>query len=126
MDLETEKCIIRDHPVIYRKLEPRLPSGERFECKSGWGVLLRDLSTELEKVARATPDEPFAIVQVKEKFGALRVYFEREKPYSIWELLNDAYDQSRVTCELCGKPGTLTRVRPHIRVVCHQCSAHRS
>ena len=123
MDLETEKCIISDHPVIYRKLESRLSSGERFECESGWGILLRDLSTDLEKVARSMPGDPFAVIQVKQKFGALRMYFDREKPYPIWDLLNDAYDQSRVTCELCGKAGTLTRVRPHIRVLCHQCIA---
>jgi hypothetical protein len=121
MDLETESCILHDHPIIYRKLESRLSTGERFECGVGWGVLLRDLSTELEKIARTMQENPFAIVQVKEKFGALRVYFDRPKPESVWDLVSDAYEQSRVTCELCGKPGTLTGARPRIRVLCSQC-----
>lgn len=53
------------------------------------------------------------IVQVKEKFGGLRIYFEiPQKPYQHGEgaseyeaLLNDLEMRSLKTCEECGKPG---------------------
>ena len=44
-------------------------------------------------------------VQVKEKFGTLRFYYEGGDDY-IRGLVSMAESMSGVTCEVCGKPGT--------------------
>jgi hypothetical protein len=41
--------------------------------------------------------------QVKEKFGELRVY--ASGPKEIWDRIDEATEESRRTCEECGKPG---------------------
>lgn len=44
------------------------------------------------------------LVQVKEKFGGLRFYVERE-PLEVRRLIYAAMDESERTCEVCGETG---------------------
>lgn len=47
------------------------------------------------------------ISQIKEKFGSLRFYTESVPPPAIATAIRQAEQQCDVTCEQCGKPGTL-------------------
>jgi hypothetical protein len=126
MKLEHENDILREHPLIYRELKSRLPTGERFECHAGWKLLLSDVSAALEQLARKQQREdetPLAIVQVKEKFGTLRVYFAYRKTDGADALVTAAYERSRRTCEFCGDAGEFRGRRGHMRVQCAQCDA---
>lgn len=122
MNLMYEERIIGDHPVIYRKLKSRVPSGERFECGDGWRTLLEELSNALETVARQHPDEPFAVTQLKEKFASLRVHISGLTPPPVAALVDAAYERSLITCEFCGNPGFLRTDRVHMRTLCDQCA----
>jgi hypothetical protein len=53
MNLDDEREILLVHPLIFRKLESRLPSGERFECAPGWKAIIADLADGLEQIARS-------------------------------------------------------------------------
>mgnify|MGYP001270225930 CR=1 FL=1 len=84
----------------------------------GWGPLLLGLW------GKKAPD--ILVVQVKEKFGGLRVYFDTPPAAGDAEVsrfsnaVTQAESASYRICELCGKPGWL---RPHhwFRVFCNAC-----
>ncbi|MFL9913991.1 hypothetical protein PQR75_01000 [Paraburkholderia fungorum] len=123
MNLDDEREILLAHPLTFRKLESRLPSGERFECAPGWKAIIADLAAGLEQIARESSDEPIAVEQVKQKLGSLRVYLAGPTTEAAETLVDIAQERSLCTCELCGAPGTLRGVRHRIRVLCERCEA---
>jgi hypothetical protein len=61
------------------------------------------------------------IVQMKEKFGELRVYMSSELP-GFTELIDNAARLSRTTCEKCGsQAGILDSHNNWLRVLCEKC-----
>jgi hypothetical protein len=83
----------------------------------GWHDLLDRLHAEL-----AAADPSYQTVQVKEKFGRLRVYLRRAS--GELEAILDRYEEmSGDVCENCGKPGTCHASTPHgwIKTLCDEC-----
>jgi hypothetical protein len=76
------------------------------ECGPGWNSLIDPL------IKRCT-DLGGIVDQVKEKYGELRFYYTPVGPASeaLWDSLEDAVNaaenESRHTCEMCGKRGRL-------------------
>ncbi|WP_152979217.1 hypothetical protein [Caballeronia cordobensis] len=119
-----EDYLMSRYPTIYQTLEPRFPGGERFECGDGWYGIVVDLSEELEAIATAGGLNRLNVVQVKEKLSALRVYFEKPAPETAIAFVDAAIERSRVTCELCGAPGELSRFREGwLKTLCDRCAA---
>lgn len=83
----------------------------RFECGEGWTDILDRLFIDLVTVLPV--DAAFAILQVKEKFGGLRVNHRAEPAlptktlWAIDRLIAIAEARSFHTCESCGRPGQL-------------------
>ncbi len=68
--------------------------------------------------------EGHTIVQVKEKFGSLRIYFEpNEQAYE--ELLDELASESLTICEVCGNPGRLRTDRYWQRTLCDEHALRR-
>lgn len=63
------------------------------------------------------------VVQIKEKFGALRFYYEEPEnaDREVWDeferMLFEAEKKSEVTCEYTGEPGTIRRVNGWFKCV---------
>lgn len=76
----------------------------------GWKPLV-------EEIFNNKPDNVL-VVQVKEKFGALRVYHE---PYNeaFQELINAQEKKSLSMCEVCGKKGKLYGTG-YLRTLCRE------
>lgn len=59
------------------------------------------------------------VVQVKQKFGGLRLYVELPEELETssralaYSLVGDAERESCSVCDVCGAPGTLKQVRKH-------------
>jgi len=87
-----------------------------FECGPGWYDLLDNLFKNI-KVANKSP--LFQIIQVKEKFGTLRVYCNFSTDI-IEDLIELAECRSSRTCELCGKYGK-RRGKGWISTLCDLC-----
>lgn len=92
-------------------------TGYKADVGAGWHPLLDELHAEL---AAADPD--YQTIQVKEKFGTLRVYV-----YGLpaTDAIIDHYEErSRSICENCGQPG---RPRPGgwVKTFCDECEASR-
>jgi hypothetical protein len=79
-----------------------------FECGDGWHGILSDLGRALDGL-------PVRAVQVKEKFGTLRIYITEDEDLSedtrtfANAALREAERASSITCEECGSPGSMVR-----------------
>jgi hypothetical protein len=93
-----------------------------------------DLETGLASVGRGWADlvrrafealpEGQMIVQVKEKFGSLRIYFEPNQT-AYQELLDELAATSLTTCEVCGGSGRLRKDRYWQRTLCDEHAVRR-
>ena len=96
--------------------QERLQAGEHFtpiafgfECGDGWADLLIELCTNIQSYFNTLPkhiSEDIVALQVKEKYGTLRFYISSHDE-TISKLIKDAERKSAVTCEVCGKPGSV-------------------
>ena len=71
------------------------------QVAAGWLPIVDEMLVALK-------DLPITIVQIKEKFGQLRVYADDvtyEQATEIAEIIEIATYKARHTCEICGKPG---------------------
>jgi hypothetical protein len=98
-----------EHEHTLREAFPSLYGGLSYiECGDGWYTLLSDLGRALDGI-------PVRALQVKEKFGTLRVYCSEEKELSqdtrtfVASAVREAERASSITCEECGSPGSMVR-----------------
>ena len=90
--------------------------GFLLECLSGWYPLINDLANSLDEI-----DLNWEPLQIKEKFGTLRFYWDNEfsaedaKKANV--LVAAAEKRSSEICEICGEPG---KIRGHswLRALC--------
>ena len=62
------------------------------------------MSQKLE--AEMSGSEFYSVKQLKEKCGTLRVYMSNYTE-NTRGIIREAWERSKVTCEVCGEPGTL-------------------
>jgi len=89
-----------------------------IDCGPGWDELLLNLDDELMKIA---PD--YTILQVKEKFGTLRFYASCPEGTNFTKfdgLITTAELASAITCERCGRPGTLRNRNGWYKTLCEK------
>jgi hypothetical protein len=88
--------------------------------QEGWRPLVREALAQLRATAREEELEGFAVAQVKQKLGGLRIYVEGYE--GAWDRIGPAIRRAReraaVTCELCGRPGALRIDREFIQTLC--------
>jgi hypothetical protein len=92
-----------------------------FQHDDGWFDILWRLCEDLEPLVaefEATGECQFEILQVKEKFGGLRIYVNHAND-AIRQRIETAMGESLRTCEICGQPGTL-REGDWIKTLCDQ------
>jgi uncharacterized protein with HEPN domain len=131
LDLSPEHALalLEKYPRLYREawVEPANPAsrfaGNGFEIGDGWFSLVDRLSARLAK------DTAIHVVQVKEKYGRLKVYWEGEEnappdprlDAEIEAAIGEAADESEQTCEVCGEPGTIEERHRWMSVRCGPC-----
>lgn len=102
-----------------------------FSIGIGWFESIKYLCIELEKLLSKQLDEGkgFQIVQVKEKFGCLRVYVDyptnNDKLHiDIDKLISVTEQKCSTICEVCGDTGTL-RTNGWWKTLCDNCTQKR-
>ena len=88
--------------------------GVTFDCGNGWYKLIREAGERLSAIPDCRPP-----VQIKEKFGTLRIYLTAYAP-GTEDIVLDIETRSAITCERCGKPGEIRDIR-WIRCYCDEC-----
>jgi hypothetical protein len=93
-----------------------------LECDQGWYPLIEELFDKMQSLVDNNSDySDMEIVQVKEKYGELRVYIMPD--YDALDDLIDEYTKKSIhICEVCGKPGTLQDIGGHwYKTICQEC-----
>lgn len=80
-----------------------------FQCDDGWAVILEPVAKYLHEY-NSGHAPPIKVVQIKQKFGGLRVYVQGVTP-ELRRLIDVAEQVSYLTCEVCGETGELRRGR---------------
>jgi len=105
MNEKNTKYLTEKYLNLYDKIS-------NFECGDGWFALVDGLSEKLEaliieyKAKLPCAEVDPVCTQVKEKYGQLRFYMNLETE-EMSDAIAVAEKKSRVTCELCGKPGSI-------------------
>lgn len=109
------------------------PIAYGIQCDDGWFDLIDEL---LSKIKELDPENTVKVVQIKEKFGGLRVYtmgalaldiFGLDKielgseRLSILNLTTEYEKKSLSICEVCGKSGKLRKTKGgYYKTVCDE------
>lgn len=89
-----------------------------LECGPGWNGLIGEVfAIAQSRVLNRKVSVKF--VQIKEKFGGLRMYFDGGDDY-IAGAVNLAESVSYRTCEVTGKPGRLCKRGGWLRTLCEE------
>lgn len=113
-----EALLNERHPAVFRgRTRPITESLMAFGCEhgDGWFGILDAICEALERFSRPEDQVPEA-VQIKEKFGELRFYYDGGDmaDYGVTGL---AENFSRQICEVTGVPGRLTSSKGYYRTL---------
>lgn len=121
MDKKLELKLIKEYPKLFRDCN-KSPKETLMcwgcECGNGWYGILAELFEQLSKY------EDIVLVQVKEKFGTLRVYYtgSTDEDYEeIEKFIDEAEGKSAITCEICGNEGKLSN-KGWLITLCDRCN----
>lgn len=78
----------------------------------GWTAIVAPLLAMAEK-------EGASVMQIKEKFGSLRFYVDGASD-TLLKAIIEAEGLSAITCQQCGKPGTLREKNGWLRTLCDE------
>lgn len=87
------------------------------ECGAGWSGLIDPIETEIERLGGT-------VEQIKEKFGGLRLYYSSGNSFDdpawagVERSVEEAESASRLTCEMCGKPGVMRTSGHWLKTLC--------
>ena len=112
------------YPALFANKNPMNSCMNRGCCiGDGWFALFARLCAQVQaRVTQAKSPQP-VLIQVKEKFGSLRVYWRGADDY-VRELTELAETKSLQTCEACGEAGGLIREDgSNLRV---RCELHKT
>ena len=92
-----------------------------WECGKGWWPMIEKAASAIDSVNAAHPDFPVEVSQIKQKFGGLRIY-NYNAPEDIRQLIDEAIEAARHTCERCGSTeGVTTNLEGYRLTLCPDC-----
>jgi hypothetical protein len=120
----TYSTLIEKYQHLFTKDEKRpLAKFKNFECSIGWYKILEHLISHIDHYFKhkykGVPPE-FSILQVKEKFGGLRVYIQGGDDV-VYELIRFTEGLALNTCEFCGSNQNIKHSRGYMSTACPHC-----
>lgn len=109
--------IITENPNKQKPQEPYELFG--IECGKGWNKLIIPILDYID-LYNSGHDYKIEILQIKEKFGGLRIYTSFSTP-ELDQLIDDAEEQSFKTCEYCGSTENVSQTTGWIKTLCRKC-----
>jgi ankyrin repeat protein len=92
-----------------------------YSCDEGWFPLIEELLDKVQVIVDNDDKyKDLQLLQVKEKFSELRVYFNYYYP-EIDDLVDEYTELSLQTCEKCGKPGESKGKNRWYKTLCPDC-----
>ncbi len=121
----TTGMVILDHPELFGTppfdpMETLIGFG--FESSKYWLPVLKKGFDDISEIVREQDLTDFRIVQVKEKFGGLRVYTNMQIP-EISKIIERMESEVSTICDRCGSTeGTKLRTGGWWQVLCDECA----
>jgi hypothetical protein len=119
MDKKLELELVNKYPDILEDYGQKHTGLFGIWCDDGWYELVDKFCEQVYWLAESFSVK-IKVVQIKEKFGALRIYskVEADKPERIIKAVKEIIDAcamrvetfSKGSCEITGKPGTLCKI----------------
>jgi hypothetical protein len=124
MSPELENKLIENFPFLFR--DAAAPPTESLmcfgcACGDGWFDLIEETC---KKITENDPDNTVIFVQIKEKFGQLRIYFNGG-PEEIHKIVGEAERRSAHICENCGTTNSVKPCGTWIKNLCPTCTENR-
>lgn len=132
MTIDTRDRLYANNTENLRLLRERFPTQfaidsifPSYSYPDGWHALV----TRACELAAAQPF-PVCWFQIKEKFGALRMYpstgndtssLTQAQRDSFWEMLYELWKESSRTCAICSATGGLLRIGGWVITLCPSC-----
>ena len=89
-----------------------------IETGDGWYDLIFDTCLKLDKIV----NKDFRFVQIKEKYGGLRMYFYGFYSDEVSKIISEAEDKSENICEVCGNVGKNREKNGWWKTRCNNCN----
>lgn len=93
-----------------------------IECDNGWLDIINYACRHISRRVDNTNYTNFKIVQIKEKFGSLRIYTTSSDDY-INGVVAMATSMSMCVCEVCGNKGITRTDKSWVRTLCDECNS---
>lgn len=123
MKEELEKKLVEKYPNLFRDY-----GGDPRQTCMAWGMSHGNGWYQiLEDVCEKIKDTETVFLQIKEKFGALNIYYTcpNDEDNLVGEVINEAYRKSLETCEICGERGKRNNDDGWLMSLCKKCEAAR-
>jgi hypothetical protein len=129
MPEDWRQTLIQHYPALFsravggRKIISGYPTvGE------GWQELVETAVGRIAAALAGAPSARITIVQIKEKFGAIRLYYHDQglsaaTAARVEEAVDLAEARSACTCEVCGRPGRMFNKQGWIATRCDRHAA---
>jgi hypothetical protein len=113
--------LLQEHPCLfYGPIERPYAAQGHPNCEDGWRDLLGRCCARIE--AALAEGGALRVLQIKEKFGALRFYWSGDMPDAAKARVEDAIAlavaRSACTCEICGAEGHLYNLDGWLATAC--------
>ena len=91
------------------------------ECGEGWYSLIKPIIDYIEEYNKdKSDDDKIVIMQIKEKFGGLRIYTNFHTN-ELYDMINHAENESYNICEMCGSREDMGQTTGWITSICRTC-----
>lgn len=127
MNAELEQKLVAKYPQLFAGAsQPLTESLMAFgcECDDGWFNLISGMCAAIAhhlKFCDAADRVAYQFVQIKEKFGGLRVY-DNGSDDVVAGIILLAETLSYTTCEVCGSPGCVCHAGNWFKTLCPACA----
>lgn len=132
--MKGEKELFKKYPNFFKMSNEDFQENELkppiktigIECNDGWKNIIETAAEDIEKINKNN-DVTICAVQIKEKFGGLRIYTDiigedSSVNYGTYkDIINTAKERSFKTCELCGSEGKLVSEGGWYKTRCSEC-----
>ena len=120
MNKELQEQLYREFPYLYSNRKRTMMQSLMcfgFMTDDGWFNIIRNLSMKLARLSPLTRAS-----EVKEKFAQLRFYVDGATRAGM-DAIQEAVEESRVTCERCSDVGSLRRNQDDgwMYTLCNRC-----
>jgi 5'(3')-deoxyribonucleotidase len=118
-----------DYEVLQERYQHILKKLEYIECDIGWFDIIDEALKGILEIAYEE-DDNIQVVQIKEKFGGLRIYYDLESEIDedrvrrLEDIVYNAESLSYKTCEVCGEEGKV-RKGGWIKTLCDEHNTKR-